>query len=830
MKTRAEGISIKRICRQAGAIALMASCALPLCLPQAQARPSAGSAARSFAIAPGPLADALIQFGYQSGLQVAASGALTASARSPGVSGTLAPMAALSRLLSGTGLTFRITGQDTVQLEPAPQTAGSAIQLGAVEVEGMNGPSGGANGQSAAAHSSDPYAGQVTPPTTIASKMPVSQRETPQTVNVVSQMQIQRQNLVDLNDALRQTPGVVVAPYRDARSDLFSRGFPIDNIQIEGVPIDISTASNGPLSPGLAMYDRVEMLKGPAGLFNGFAGPGGTVNLVRKHPLDVFQVNADLGIGSYNDYRETLDVTGPVNTSHSVRVRLLESYQSTDLTQNTTYKRNLLIYGVAEADLSPSTLLRVGGSYQRLAQRSESQGLAAYDDYTLLRLPRSQYVGSPLNHDAYNSTTAFLELEQRLGSGWQLKLSTLYFGNRSTDIAGAYQSGAVERATGDFTYFSFSGQERIDQYAVDLHATGPLQLFGQTHQLVVGFNQQHTDDYLLDGLGAGLATANLAQDLAHLPAVPITTFYGGTTYADRYSLYANGRFRLIAPLTLILGGNLSWWRGIYDPDPANNPFGSTRTADSEKAKLTPYAALVLDLDRHHSLYGSYAKVFQPQTARTETNALVKPVDGEQFEAGLKGEYLDGKLNAALALFQITERNRAITDPLQPLSGFSVPQGKVRNRGIEVSLSGQITPDWTINTGYTYTEVKVLNAADDGATGNVDGWEPFTAIAPKHLFKLWTDYRLPGRWSKFSLGASLYATSSYSTVATSGTLVQPAYTTVGARISYRATDRVTLAVNATNLGNAYYYQSIGGVGGQNFIGDPRRILGTVHVTY
>src|SRR5687768_1305421 len=85
----------------------------------AWAQPAGAQSTRSFDIPPQPLADALVQFGYQSGLQVAADGGLAASARSPGVSGNYTPAEALNRLLAGTGLTFRFTNATSVQLQQA---------------------------------------------------------------------------------------------------------------------------------------------------------------------------------------------------------------------------------------------------------------------------------------------------------------------------------------------------------------------------------------------------------------------------------------------------------------------------------------------------------------------------------------------------------------------------------------------------------------------------------------------------------------------------------------------------------------------------------------
>ncbi len=70
----------------------------------------------------------------------------------------------------------------------------------------------------------------------------------------------------------------------------YSRGFAINSIQIDGgAPLTTGILGGQSFYPqiDISQYDHVELLRGAAGLFNGYGDPSGTVNLVRKKPLDV---------------------------------------------------------------------------------------------------------------------------------------------------------------------------------------------------------------------------------------------------------------------------------------------------------------------------------------------------------------------------------------------------------------------------------------------------------------------------------------------------------------------------------------------------------------
>lgn len=146
------------------------------------------------------------------------------------------------------------------------------------------------------------YAAQVT---NVGLKLPVSQRETPQSVSVLTRSLLDDLAVGSLDDAILFVPGVAMRQYDSIDTQYISRGFEITNYQLDGLP-----ATLGRAKPRLAMYDRIEVLRGAAGLLNGAGEPGGAINLVRKRPTKDFAADASFRIGSWDLYQVQGDIRG----------------------------------------------------------------------------------------------------------------------------------------------------------------------------------------------------------------------------------------------------------------------------------------------------------------------------------------------------------------------------------------------------------------------------------------------------------------------------------------------------------------------------------------
>ncbi|MCT7635900.1 TonB-dependent receptor plug domain-containing protein [Aliarcobacter butzleri] len=204
-----------------------------------------------------------------------------------------------------------------------------------------------------------------------ATKLDLSLKETPQSITVITQQQIEDQNLQDVNDVLLQTPGVSVTQMGQKTSGFntyYSRGMQITNVQRDGVPTSIKSFGTTELMgiENSALYERIEVTRGSTGLTNGSGNPSASINYVRKKPTKDFQGNTKISYGSWDTYKGTMDISGGLNESKSIRGKLVASYGEGDNQQDRYHQDNSLVYGALDFDLSDNTLLTTSLSHQKV--------------------------------------------------------------------------------------------------------------------------------------------------------------------------------------------------------------------------------------------------------------------------------------------------------------------------------------------------------------------------------------------------------------------------------------------------------------------------------
>lgn len=648
-------------------------------------------------------------------------------------------------------------------------------------------------------------------------KLPLTLREIPQSVTVIGQERMREQNLQSLDDVMQHATGITVQPYQLLTTAYYARGFKVDSFEQDGVPVLMGNMAASPQD--MAVYERVEILRGANGLMHGSGNPAATVNLVRKRPQRELSFNGSISAGSWDRYRAEADLGGPLNASGSVRGRIVSAVEDRGYFYDVADQKSALFYGIAEVDVGPDTVLSAGLQYQRIRSTTNMAGVPRYKDGGDIGLKRSTYLDAAWDRFNWNTTRVFADLEHRFGQGWSAKVSANYLtADSNLKYAGAY--GAIDRQTGlGSSLMGAAYKFENTQANVDAYVGGPVQLFGRRHELLLGGNAQRT------------TSEQYSADLTPYPRVPVNVFdwdphsvpepgvgpYSspGLTRLKQQGVYGMGRFSLADPVTLVLGGRMSWWN--------QSAPGARQRIDPE---FTPYGGLIVDLDRQWSLYGSYAQVFQPQGELTRDGKPLDPITGTNYEAGVKGELADGALNVSLAVFQIQQKNRAQEDPDWPCVGrncYYIQGGEVRSRGIEAEASGRITPYWTVAAGYTFNTSKYLSDSQAGG-------QPFARFTPKHIFRLWTNYALPGLERRLSVGGGLQLQSGYSTVSGPVTMRQGGYALVDLRMAYRVDKHLTASLNVNNLFDRGYYQSLSGTAWNNRYGEPRNVMLTLRAEY
>lgn len=815
--------SLQQALRRAllGSVLVLAS--VPL---HAQPHPTA----TTVAIAAGPLETALKQFAAATSTSVSYEPELVRGLRSPGVSGEHSPGEALQILLGGTGL--HIIAVDDGSFSLAPDSAG-ALELGATTISSqlLNATSEGTGSYAARA-------------VTIG-KGVHSLRETPQSVTVMTRKMLDDQNLNTLEQVLDKTPGITVYDSPMGGKYFYSRGFNLDGqYQYDGVPLDVggNYVQANSFSSDMAFYDRVEILKGAAGMMKGSGSSAGGVNFVRKRGQDKPTTTVTLSAGSWDNYRGQVDVGGPLNESGTLRGRAVATLQDRQYFYDNADRQDQVLYGALDWDVSEDTTLGFGLAYEDVDASPCYHGLPRYANGADLKLSRSTCLGASWNDLQSQRITAFADLKHRFNEDWALNFASIYTHNNQ-NIEYGYAEGSVPVAASSGAMSRYAGRFDYDQddYGFDSYVDGTFEAFGLEHEIIFGANasDQKTHDYF--ALMSLSGTQNPFDPSSNFPqpskadylANPIR---GGSEPTDsrtrQWGTYANLRLKLAEPLTLVLGARVSWYRNSSDSYTQAWDYW-VHNRSQENGQVTPFAAVLYDLNDQWTAYASYSDIFQPQgnLVNAQGQAL-QPKTGANYEIGIKGELLDGALNTAFNLFRTIEDHRAETDyaDVCPGSGDGycyTDSGKVRAQGFEAEVSGSPIERLQLLAGYTYTQTKYLETINDTDPTELTFTSSFI---PRHMLKVWGDYQLAGELDRWTLGAGMNSQSDNSRRTGTTRVVQPGYTLWSGRVQYRIDQNWSVALNGNNLFDKKYYATIGAPGWGNFYGEPRNFMVTLKGTF
>jgi len=712
-------------------------------------------------------------------------------------------------LLGGSGLRYQIDG-NTVTV-----TGGSAAKDGQVELSATTVNS---TGLGATTEGTGSYTTGVT---NTATKMNLSIRETPQTITVITRQRMDDQHLATMTDVLNQTPGITMSQDGGERFNIYSRGSAINTYQIDGVTTTQENQTRNMPSTllDMALYDRVEIIRGATGLMTGAGDPSGVVNLIRKRPTREFKSHIQAGVGSWDYYRAEADVSGPLTPSGNLRGRFVAAKQDNDTFMDWYSQKRDLVYGVLEADLTDSTVARFSIDHQKYKATGAPGVPLLFNNGQATDFSRSKSSGARWMYDEIETTNYTFGLEQELANDWQFKLAANYMDvDRDTDSAYLRTTtnvAYIDQSTGNVPIIPAKAKATQSQKGVDVTLQGPFELLGQRHEMIMGFNfQQYENQHderdapstTVDYYNWNNQMARPADD-AYVPFLDYNVAVRQTGY------YLAGRFNVTDDLHFILGARVS----NYDYDYTMTILTTNSTTPSnmrETGVVTPYAGIVYDLTPEQSVYLSYTDIFKPQSSQDVSGKTLEPVVGKNYELGWKGEFYDGRLNANAALYLIQRDNFA------ELDGDNVtPTGSeayravdgAETKGIDLELSGEVLPGWNVQTGYSHTR-----------TEDSDG-NRLTTQLPMDTFRFWTTYRLPGEWSKLTIGggANWNSSSSLTFARYNARVTQNDYTVASLMARYQINDNLSATVNFNNIFDEKYYAGMAGSYGH--YGAPRNTM-------
>ncbi|MGE8638900.1 MAG: TonB-dependent siderophore receptor, partial [Achromobacter sp.] len=436
------------------------------------AQAATGQRAVAFSIPAGPLSAALGAFGVQAGVMVASDPALTASARTGGVTGTYAVDAALEQLLAGTGLQAVARAEGGFRLRQAV-APGQAATLAPVTVMGSYNAT------------TDGTASYTSPAVTIG-KTTQALKDIPQSITVLTRQRMDDQDMTSLPDAINNTAGMVGVQGVGPGVAINARGFPVDLLQYDGVALLRNSYSLGNWEQdSLVFYDRVEILRGAAGLLQGAGSPGGAINLVRKRGGAEPSVVITGKAGSWDHYGLQLDAGGPLNAAGTLRGRVVVDEDQSHSFIDYAWDKTRNLYAALDYDVTENTTVGIGISNRYSRSRPMFVGYPRYEDGGDIDLPRSTFTGSTWNRAKNDQTIFNADVTHRFNDAWRFRLAGVAMNEKNTTVHQRVVGPILPDGSG-MDYGNFGVDFKSKQRGLDMSVSGNFTALGMAQEVVVG--------------------------------------------------------------------------------------------------------------------------------------------------------------------------------------------------------------------------------------------------------------------------------------------------------------------------------------------------------
>ncbi|MCS0628644.1 TonB-dependent siderophore receptor [Telluria mixta] len=647
--------------------------------------------------------------------------------------------------------------------------------------------------------------------TNTATKINVPLRDIPQTVNVVPAVVLHDQNALSLQDALQNVPGLSFSVGDGQRDQVTIRGFSgISDQFVDGVRDDALYFRD------LSNVERVEVLKGPASVLYGRGSAGGLVNRVTKKPLENALLEAGIALGSRGQRRGEFDL-GTTTADKDALFRLTGAVEDSTGFRDRYFLRRQALAPSATFKLRPGTTLTLQADYLH-DKRLADQGVPSYHGRPV-DVPVDTYFG------AANATArAFVQSDVKSATATldhaftaDLKLHTVlraydYALDRNYTSIGTIKDGADPTVAIGQSHRLRDEDGRYLQnelaQTVDWGTTNHKLLYG------VELGRQNKREVLRSR--NNVATYNLFDPvLVDLPVLPdsVTPGADNRNRVDIAALYLQDLVALTPEWKVLAGVRYDHLKQDRDDRTAKN-VDLRRTDDT----WSPRLGAVYQPTNRVAVYASWNRSFQPIADsfvfRANSDTL-KPTQTVNKEAGVKLD-LTARSSLTAALFDMTQSNIQVADPAN--TNFSLPVGRQRTRGLELSFMGEIAPGWDAIAGYANMRGKIEDSTELTSAG-----KPFegntAALTPRHTFNAWIKHRLDGH---FWVAAGGRAESSrYASPDDLTTL--PGYGVLQLGAGYDS-GKVDVTVTVRNLLNRTYFVSAhSGANDYNMPGEPRTVL-------
>ncbi len=696
-----------------------------------------------FSIPGQSLSAALVRYSSITGVDVVFDGALPGNLRTAGLSGDMPAEAGLSRLLAGTGLSYRFSSANSVVLMNPAGGVSSAPSDGSTVLQPIS-----VTGEQALG----PVDGIVARQSATGTKTDTSLKETPQAINVVTKDQMAAQGSATLTQALRYTPGVISQFGDDSRYDWFTiRGFRPGRY-LDGLRLPFG--SRGYAQPRVEPYslERAEVLKGPSSVLYGQGEPGGLINMVSKRPSATAKNEVELQLGTDNRVQTAFDLGGPVNGDDAFLYRIVGVGRITDTQYDFVKERKAYIAPSFTFKPDEATSLTIHADYQKIYSPGGGGAPALIANGTLYtniypELPRGTFPGEP-GYDYYKSDQASIgyEFEHEFDDTWTVR-QNLRYSYIGTDTQRVQPACIFACSPAGFDRYAWAFPESaravtVDNQAIAKFSTGALEhtaLFGVDYS----YESSRYEESDLSPIFAPLNGYDPVYGASAVTRPPIKTRID--QHRSQLGIYAQDQIEWDR-FAFSVGGRYDW----ANTDTRTRTSSSNTLVDQNDGRFTWKTGIVYNFDNGISPYAGYSTSFNPASGTDRFGNAFSPTTGEQFEVGVKYQPEGMNSFVTLSAYHLTQDNVLSPDPVN--TNFRVQTGQVTMKGLEIEGKAELNDAFSVIASYAYTDSEITkdnpNAAGVSNTGNR------FAFVPRNQASIWLDYALQSstNWDGLSLGA------------------------------------------------------------------------------
>lgn len=647
--------------------------------------------------------------------------------------------------------------------------------------------------------------------------------ETPQSVSTITREQMDHRGVNTVQRATDYTPGVYSNQVGASnRFDyLVLRGFSdgsLSNTFLDGLKVMGDANSHSTMRIDSWFLDSIEVVRGPASVLYGRASPGGVVALNSKRPE--FEQGGELRfqVGNNNQRSAAFDLTGPIGEEQRVAFRLTGIASAADTQFGPAEEERYAIAPRLTWDITDDTSLTVEAYLQDEPEGGYHSGVP-YEGAVIARNGRkisNNFFDGEEEYDTYERTQRMLgyTLEHRFSdqvTGRQL----LRYLNSDVVLNQVYGFGWTSPDSDELTRYYSGSDESLEAWTLDNQLEANISNGFMDHTLLFGVDYQQRENEVSwpSGYFQPINAFNPVYGSGPIEFyAPIREHHK----IEQTGVYLQDQIA-VDNWRVTLGGRFDW----VNIDNTNRD--SDVTSSLSDTQFSGRAGVVYLFDNGVAPYVSYSTAFTPTSFVDERGDLLAPMEGEQWETGIKFQPSGSQSQFSAALFHISQENVATKE--QPSDPYRAV-GEIKSQGVELEAQTRLTENFSLQAGYSFTDITYAKS-DDGNQGNK------AIYAPRHQVQLWGHYQANEGWLKgVDLGVGVRH---YADIAAdrANTATVPDYTLVDATIGYDLSqlgvEGVETRLNVNNLLDKEYVASCNSLE-YCYFGAERGITASVHYRF